>query len=526
MGIVASKLCLFRLGCKRALIYEDMPNGSLEKVIHNNKSQETYDHLEWKTMHKIAIGVARGLEYLHCGCTTRIFHFDKKPHNILLGEDFCPKISDFGLAKLRPKKESIVSMLHRVSHKADVYSYVMLVLEMVWGRKNIGQSVEDTSDLYFPHSIYKKLKYDRDIGLHGIESEEDEKVARKMILVGLCCIQANPSERQAINKGMLMDCEIGPRISWSIGPDIKSKIQDPMRLSLALCGTSPANPILPRRIRRKRWWITLQQHNIICWYVHLVSNLPIITHTADFLQNLQHFFHRWPHIALILQTLKCQLSNHLDHLRHLIIGVKPKTRVNKLMKFMILNLINRHIRQINLMVMPCNVHSWLRRYKLYQNNSKTINVTLISKLVAFMVLGVHITRSTLWGGGYMGHISWEKMRKSKISNFKAKAVVEQDVVSFDIAVNDVRSMEVSQRASGFECNAYSCSTREGTGLCMVAMEVIGDSAIRDMMQTIATTTITPTAPSPALEEEKKKRKRPSENMLYTLQEIMDLATFN
>ncbi|KAF5934513.1 hypothetical protein HYC85_030684 [Camellia sinensis] len=71
---------------------------------------------------------------------------------------------------------------------------------MVWGRENIGQSVEDIRDLYFPHPIYKKLKCDGDIGLHGIESEEYEKVARKMILVGLCCIQANPSERPAINK--------------------------------------------------------------------------------------------------------------------------------------------------------------------------------------------------------------------------------------------------------------------------------------------------------------------------------------
>ncbi|KAF5934560.1 hypothetical protein HYC85_030731 [Camellia sinensis] len=205
-------------GRKSALIYEYMPNGSLEKFIHNNKSRETNDDLEWKTMHKIAVGIARGLEYLHRGCTTRIFHFDIKPHNILLDEDFCPKISDFGLAKLCPKKESIVSMLHargtigyiapevfsrhfgRVSHKADVYSYGMLVLEMVRGRENIGQSVEDTSDLYFPHSIYKKLECDGDIGLQGIESEEDEKVARKMILVSLCCIQANPSDRPAINK--------------------------------------------------------------------------------------------------------------------------------------------------------------------------------------------------------------------------------------------------------------------------------------------------------------------------------------
>ncbi|CAL5445192.1 unnamed protein product [Camellia sinensis] len=80
----------------------------------------------------------------------------------------------------------------RVSHKTDVYSYEMLVLEMVRGREKIGQSIEDTSDLYFPHSIYKKLKCDGDIGLHGIESKKDEKVARKMILVGLLYKKHHP----------------------------------------------------------------------------------------------------------------------------------------------------------------------------------------------------------------------------------------------------------------------------------------------------------------------------------------------
>ncbi|GMQ11354.1 hypothetical protein CsSME_00054013 [Camellia sinensis var. sinensis] len=85
-------------------------------------------------------------------------------------------------------------------HKADVYGYGMLVLEMVQGRENIEQSIKDAGDLYFPLSIYKKLECDGDIGLHGIESEDDEKVARKMILVGLCCIQANPSQRPVTNK--------------------------------------------------------------------------------------------------------------------------------------------------------------------------------------------------------------------------------------------------------------------------------------------------------------------------------------
>jgi serine/threonine protein kinase len=89
-----------------------MPNGSLEKFIYKKKSHTKADQqLDWKTLYKIALGIARGLEYLHKGCNTRILHFDIKPHNIILDEKFCPKISNFGLAKICPREESIISML-------------------------------------------------------------------------------------------------------------------------------------------------------------------------------------------------------------------------------------------------------------------------------------------------------------------------------------------------------------------------------------------------------------------------------
>nr|GEZ85698.1 protein kinase-like domain, concanavalin A-like lectin/glucanase domain protein [Tanacetum cinerariifolium] len=96
-------------GRRRALIYEFMPNGSLEKFIYDCGSSSN-SHLGWEKLHQIAIGIARGVEYLHRGCNTRILHFDIKPHNILLDQDFCPKISDFGLAKLFPEKRSMISM--------------------------------------------------------------------------------------------------------------------------------------------------------------------------------------------------------------------------------------------------------------------------------------------------------------------------------------------------------------------------------------------------------------------------------
>ncbi|CAA2975954.1 LEAF RUST 10 DISEASE-RESISTANCE LOCUS RECEPTOR-LIKE PROTEIN KINASE-like [Olea europaea subsp. europaea] len=90
-------------GSKRALIYEFMPNGSLEKFICNN-SFIAECHLGWEKLFQIAVSVAQGIEYLHQGCNTRILHFDIKPHNILLDKDFNPRILDFGLARLCPQQ--------------------------------------------------------------------------------------------------------------------------------------------------------------------------------------------------------------------------------------------------------------------------------------------------------------------------------------------------------------------------------------------------------------------------------------
>lgn len=75
-------------GSKRALVFDFMPNGSLEKYIYN---RENMTSLNWDTKFKIAIGVARGIEYLHRGCDVQILHFDIKPHNILLDDNFIPK---------------------------------------------------------------------------------------------------------------------------------------------------------------------------------------------------------------------------------------------------------------------------------------------------------------------------------------------------------------------------------------------------------------------------------------------------
>ncbi|KAG4400612.1 hypothetical protein GLYMA_07G095200v4 [Glycine max] len=203
-------------GRKKALIYEFMPNGSLDKFIYN-KGLETTASLSWDNLWQIAIGIARGLEYLHSGCNTRILHFDIKPHNILLDENLCPKISDFGLAKLFPRKDSIVSLSYArgtigyvapevcnkhfggISHKSDVYSYGMMLLEMVGVKKNINAETSQTSE-YFPDWIYKRLEQGRDLTTDGVIATQETEIARKMTIVGLWCVQTIPQERPTMSK--------------------------------------------------------------------------------------------------------------------------------------------------------------------------------------------------------------------------------------------------------------------------------------------------------------------------------------
>ena len=135
----------------------------------------------------------------------QILHFDIKPHNILLDEDFTPKVSDFGLAKLHSTDESIVSLtavrgtlgyiapelfyknIGGVSYKADVYSFGMLLLEMAGKRKNVNAFAEHSSQIYFPSWIYDQYDRGEDMEM-GDATEDEKKFVRKMVIVVLWCI--------------------------------------------------------------------------------------------------------------------------------------------------------------------------------------------------------------------------------------------------------------------------------------------------------------------------------------------------
>ena len=197
-------------GFRRALIYEFLPNESLEKFIFSAVDKNPL--LGWEKLRSIALGIAKRIEYLHQGCDQRILHFDIKPHNILLDQNFNPKISDFGLAKLCSKEQSAVSMtaargtmgyiapemlsrnFGNVSYKSDVYSFGMLLLEMVGGRKNIDVTVENPSGVYFPEWVYNHLDQGKELQIR-IEEEGDAKIAKKLTIVGLRCIQWYPVDR-------------------------------------------------------------------------------------------------------------------------------------------------------------------------------------------------------------------------------------------------------------------------------------------------------------------------------------------
>ncbi|KAE8684259.1 putative RING/U-box superfamily protein [Hibiscus syriacus] len=158
-------------GYNRALVYEYLPNESLEKFIFAAKCEDR--SLSWERLDDIALGVAKGIEYLHQGCEQRILHFDIKPHNILLDHKFNPKISDFGLAKLCSKEQSAISM--------------------TTARGTMG---------YIAPEAYKCLDKGEELRIR-IEDEQTG-VAKKLSIVGLWCIQWYPVDRPSIKEVVQM----------------------------------------------------------------------------------------------------------------------------------------------------------------------------------------------------------------------------------------------------------------------------------------------------------------------------------
>ncbi|PKU83455.1 leucine-rich repeat receptor-like serine/threonine-protein kinase BAM1 [Dendrobium catenatum] len=133
------------------LVYEYMPNGSLGEVLHGKKG----GHLLWDLRYKIAVEAAKGLSYLHHDCSPLIIHRDVKSNNILLDSNFEAHVADFGLAKFLQDSGTSECMSAiagsygyiapeyaytlKVDEKSDVYSFGVVLLELVTGRKPVGE---------------------------------------------------------------------------------------------------------------------------------------------------------------------------------------------------------------------------------------------------------------------------------------------------------------------------------------------------------------------------------------------------
>ncbi|XP_072951072.1 G-type lectin S-receptor-like serine/threonine-protein kinase At2g19130 isoform X2 [Typha angustifolia] len=199
-------------GTRRLLVYEYMPNGSLDMQLFQN----TPTVLDWKTRYQIALGIARGLVYLHEKCRDCIIHCDIKPENILLDASFVPKVADFGLAKLVGRDFSRVLTTLRgtrgylapewitgvaITAKADVYSYGMMLFEIISGRRNREQG-EGGSASFFPTLAATKLMEGNLEGLldprldGGSNFEELERACK----VACWCIQDDEFSRPTMGQ--------------------------------------------------------------------------------------------------------------------------------------------------------------------------------------------------------------------------------------------------------------------------------------------------------------------------------------
>ncbi|KAK9079495.1 hypothetical protein SSX86_001167 [Deinandra increscens subsp. villosa] len=198
-------------GKHRLLVYEYMANGSLDRWIFGDVL------LDWDTRYNIAIGTAKGLAYLHEDCDVKIVHCDIKPENVLLDDKFLAKVSDFGLAKLMTREQSHVFTTLRgtrgylapewitnyaISEKSDVYSYGMVLLEIISGRKNF--SSLETS--HFPTHAYKMMEEGKVQTLLDGKMKVDENDDRVMVAtrVALWCIQDDVNLRPSMTKVVQM----------------------------------------------------------------------------------------------------------------------------------------------------------------------------------------------------------------------------------------------------------------------------------------------------------------------------------
>ncbi|XP_057954945.1 probable serine/threonine-protein kinase PBL5 [Malania oleifera] len=201
-------------GEQRLLVYEYMPLGSLENHLHdllpNRKG------LDWNTRMKIAAGAARGLEYLHDKMNPPVIYRDLKCSNILLGEDYHAKLSDFGLAKVGPSGDQThvstrvmgtygycapdYAMTGQLTFKSDIYSFGVVLLELITGRKAI-DNTKANRDQYlvgWARPLFKDRRKFSQMADPTLQGQYPVRGLYQALAIAAMCVQEQPNMRPLI----------------------------------------------------------------------------------------------------------------------------------------------------------------------------------------------------------------------------------------------------------------------------------------------------------------------------------------
>ncbi|KMZ66719.1 putative Protein kinase [Zostera marina] len=208
------------LGCcsekdQLLLVYEYMENNSLRHVLLG--PERTSFKLNWVTRCNIVLGIAKGLAYLHEGSRIKILHRDIKSTNVLLDKNLNAKISDFGLAKLYDDRRSHIStriagtrgymapeyaMWGHLTNKTDVYSFGIVLLEVISGKYNVIDLPDKECIIYLPDWARDLQKSGNLLQLvdQNLGSEYSQQEAIKMIELGLLCVNTTSAIRPSMSK--------------------------------------------------------------------------------------------------------------------------------------------------------------------------------------------------------------------------------------------------------------------------------------------------------------------------------------
>ncbi|KAM1975697.1 hypothetical protein ACFX15_040441 [Malus domestica] len=201
-------------GDQRLLVYEYMPLGSLEDHLHDLPPDGK--HLDWNTRMTIAAGAAKGLEHLHDKANPPVIYRDLKCSNILLGEGYHPKLSDFGLAKLGPVGDNThvstrvmgtygycapeYAMTGQLTLKSDVYSFGVVLLEIITGRKAIDNSraAGEHNLVTWARPLFRDRRKFWQIADPMLQGQYPVRGMYQALAVAAMCVQEHPNMRPVI----------------------------------------------------------------------------------------------------------------------------------------------------------------------------------------------------------------------------------------------------------------------------------------------------------------------------------------